>query len=133
MPLFTATASPIRDLLKKLGEDPGMLDAQNLRQFILDIQPRSRPVVASWCSVTVQPTIRYCRWWPSIRERHPVGLPAPAFTLSASTNSRACEGRHILRKSQGTNSNRKRRAIRGKTSSQGRRCGVHFVQAASET
>ena len=29
MPLFTATASTVRDLLKKLGEDPGTFDAQN--------------------------------------------------------------------------------------------------------
>ncbi len=31
---------PVRDLLKKLGEDPGSLDAQNLRQFMLDTSHR---------------------------------------------------------------------------------------------
>ena len=46
---------PVRDLLKKLGDDPGTFDAQNLRQFILDTNQR-----CGWASGRSAPRLRAC-------------------------------------------------------------------------
>jgi hypothetical protein len=45
---------PVRDLLKKLGEDPGTFDAQNLRQFILDTSQRCGWASAKKCTTAVR-------------------------------------------------------------------------------
>src|SRR5216683_6363636 len=50
---------PVRDLLKKLGEDPGTFDAQNLRQFILDTSQRSGWASAKKCTTAVRMFLRF--------------------------------------------------------------------------
>lgn len=50
---------PVRDLLKKLGEDPGTLDAQNLRQFILDTSQHCGWASAKKCTTAVRMFLRF--------------------------------------------------------------------------
>ncbi len=50
---------PVRDLLKKLEEDPGTLDAQNLRQFILDTSQRCGWASAKKCTTAVRMFSRF--------------------------------------------------------------------------
>ena len=50
---------PVRDLLKKLGEDPGTFDAQNLRQFILDTSQRCGWASAKKCTTAVRMFLRF--------------------------------------------------------------------------
>src|SRR5262249_50104824 len=41
---------PLRDLLKRIGEDPGRLDAQTLRQFVLERSLTCGPGAAKNCT-----------------------------------------------------------------------------------
>lgn len=50
---------PIRDLLKKLGEDPGTFDAQKLRQFILDTNQRCGWASAKKCTTAARMFVRF--------------------------------------------------------------------------
>lgn len=50
---------PIRDLLKKLGEDPSRFEAQNLRQFILDTSQRCGWASAKKCTTAVRMFLRF--------------------------------------------------------------------------
>jgi len=50
---------PVRDLLKKLGEDPGTFDAQHLRQFILDTSQRCGWASAKKCTTAVRMFLRF--------------------------------------------------------------------------
>jgi integrase/recombinase XerD len=50
---------PVRDLLKKLGEDPGKFDAQKLRQFILDTNQRCGWASAKKCTTAARMFLRF--------------------------------------------------------------------------
>jgi len=50
---------PVRDLLKKLGEDPGRFEAQHLRQFILDTSQRCGWASAKKCTTAVRMFLRF--------------------------------------------------------------------------
>lgn len=50
---------PVRDLLKKLGEDPAMFDAQKLRQFILDTNQRCGWASAKKCTTAARMFLRF--------------------------------------------------------------------------
>ncbi len=50
---------PVRDLLKKLGEDPGKFDAQKLRQFILDTNQCCGWASAKKCTTAARMFLRF--------------------------------------------------------------------------
>ena len=50
---------PVRDLLKKLGEDPGSFDAQKLRRFILDTNQRCGWASAKKCTTAARMFLRF--------------------------------------------------------------------------
>lgn len=50
---------PVRDLLRKLGEDPGTFDAQKLRQFILDTNQRCGWASAKKCTTAARMFLRF--------------------------------------------------------------------------
>lgn len=49
----------IRDLLKRLGEDPGKFDAQSLRQFVLDKSQQSGWATAKKCTTALRMFLRF--------------------------------------------------------------------------
>jgi len=56
--LCTYSAS-IRDLLRRLGEEPGRFDAQSLRQFVLDTSHRQGLAVAKNCTTALRMFLRF--------------------------------------------------------------------------
>lgn len=49
----------IRDLLKRLGEDPGKFDARSLRQFVLDKSQQSGWATAKKCTTALRMFLRF--------------------------------------------------------------------------
>ncbi len=49
----------IRDLLKRLGEDPSKFDAQNLRQFVLERSQKRGPSSAKTCTAALRMFLRF--------------------------------------------------------------------------
>jgi integrase/recombinase XerD len=49
---------PLRDLLKRIGEEPGRLDAQSLRQFVLE-QSHKGPSAAKTCTTALRMFVRF--------------------------------------------------------------------------
>ena len=50
---------PLRDLLKRIGEDPGRLDAQTLRQFVLERSLTCGPGAAKNCTTALRMFLRF--------------------------------------------------------------------------
>jgi len=50
---------PIRDLLKRLGEDPIKFDAPNLRQFVLERSQQCGPAAAKTCTAALRMFLRF--------------------------------------------------------------------------
>lgn len=50
---------PLRDLLKRVGEDPGRLDAQSLRQFVLEQSQKCGWAAAKNCTTALRMFLRF--------------------------------------------------------------------------
>lgn len=50
---------PLRDLLKRIGEDPGRLDAQSLRQFVLERSQKCGRGAAKNCTTALRMFLRF--------------------------------------------------------------------------
>lgn len=50
---------PLRDLLKRIGEDPGRLDAQGLREFVLERSQKRGWSVAKTCTTALRMFLRF--------------------------------------------------------------------------
>jgi integrase/recombinase XerD len=50
---------PLRDLLKRVGEDPGRLDAQSLRQFVLERSQKCGRGAAKNCTTALRMFLRF--------------------------------------------------------------------------
>jgi integrase/recombinase XerD len=50
---------PLRDLLKRVGEDPGRLDAQSLREFVLEQRQKCRWATAKRCTTALRMFVRF--------------------------------------------------------------------------
>ena len=50
---------PLRDLLKRIGEDPGRLDAQGLREFVLEQSQNRGSAVVKRCTTALRMFLRF--------------------------------------------------------------------------
>jgi hypothetical protein len=77
---------PVRDLLKKLGEDPSTFDAQKLRRFILDTNQRCGWASAKKCTTAARMFLRFLiaggRCAAGSRPRRPASGIAPFYSCS---------------------------------------------------
>jgi integrase/recombinase XerD len=58
-PTFYTYSIPLRGLLKRIGEDPGRLDAQHLREFVLEQSQKCGASRAKTCTTALRMFVRF--------------------------------------------------------------------------